>query len=87
MPVTSTSLYGFYCLIQAYQYMPETFRSFYDVRYAYINYFQETFTSLKAIFHFKRIVAKRSVFYCVNVLVLPECSRDNEIRYVSLRYG
>ena len=33
---------------------------------------------LKPVFHFNRILAKRSVFYCVHTLVLTECSRNNE---------
>ena len=45
-------------------------------------------TRVKAVFHFNRIVAKRIAYSIVSKsLVLPDCSRNNEIRYVSLRYG
>ena len=48
----------------------------------------DTLRPFKAAFHFNRTVAKRSVSYIMSIsLVLPECSRNNEIRYVSLRYG
>ena len=44
--------------------------------------------SVRPVFHFNRMVAKRSVFCCVHTPLVPsECSRNNEIRYVSLRYG
>ena len=42
---------------------------------------------IKPVFHFNSIVAKRSVSFVSISFVLSECSQNNEIRYLSLRYG
>ena len=42
---------------------------------------------INPVFHFNGIVAKRSYSSASISLVLPECSRNNEIRYALLRYG
>ena len=41
--------------------------------------------TIKLVFRFNRTVAKRSHIIVSISLVVPECSRNNEIRYVSLR--
>ena len=40
-----------------------------------------------AVFHFNSIVAKRSVFYYIHIItvVLAEYSRNNEIRFDTIR--
>ena len=49
--------------------------------------------SVKPVFHFNRMVAnrmvaKRTLRSIVFIsFVMLDCSRNNEIRYVSLRYG
>ena len=42
---------------------------------------------IKPVFHLNRVVAKVEYSIVFMSLVLSECSRNNEIRYVSLRYG
>ena len=44
-------------------------------------------TSLKAGFHFNRIVMYRSIFFCVETISSTLVLGNKEIRYVSVRYG
>ena len=39
---------------------------------------------IKAVFHFNRIVAKRSVFYCVHIISSASCHKT--VKYATFRY-